>query len=185
MSVTQTPRQAARTTWKIDPAHTTVEFSAKHMMITTVRGRLGEVEGTIETDEEHPECSTVQVTIAAASIDTRNEQRDAHLRSGDFLDVEHYPSITFRSTRIEGGKDHFRLTGDLAIRGRSRPVTLDVRFEGRSKDPWGGERAGFSATTTIDRREWGLMWNQALEAGGVLVGNELRLSIDVQAVKQS
>lgn len=173
------------TTWELDPAHTLVEFSAKHMMITTVKGRFTDVSGTIHADEQNPSRSSVEATIKAASIDTRTEQRDQHLRSADFLDVEHYPDITFKSTRVEAiDKEHYRVIGDLTIRGTTRPVTLDTTFEGRGKDPWGGERAGFSATTKIDRREFGLTWNQALEAGGVLVGNEIKISIEVEAVKK-
>lgn len=182
---TVTSTAPATTTWELDPAHTLVEFSAKHMMITTVKGRFTEVSGTIHADEKDPSRSSVEATIKAASIDTRTEQRDQHLRSADFLDVEKYPKITFKSTRVEAvDKDHFRVIGDLTIRGTTRPVTLDTTFEGRGKDPWGGERAGFSATTKIDRREFGLTWNQALEAGGVLVGNEIKISIEVQAVKK-
>ena len=175
---------AGLTIWELDPAHTLVEFSAKHMMITTVKGRFVDVSGTIHADESNPSRSRVEATIQAASIDTRTEQRDQHLKSADFLDVEHYPTITFKSTRVESiDKEHFRVTGDLTIHGTTRPVTLDTTFEGREKDPWGGERAGFSATTKIDRREFGLTWNQALETGGVLVGNEIKISIEVEAVK--
>lgn len=174
--------------WVLDPAHSLVEFSTKHMMITTVKGRFAELEGRIETDASSPERSRVEVTMAAASIDTRVEQRDAHLRSADFLDVESHPTIEFRSTRIEGAAakpgDRFRVVGDLTIRGVTREVALDTTFEGTGGDPWGGERASFSAETRIDRRDFGLTWNQALEAGGVLVANEIRIQIEVQAVKQ-
>lgn len=174
-----------RTAWKLDPAHTSVEFSAKHMMITTVRGRIADVEGTIYTDEKNPSNSSVEAVLKAASLDTRSEQRDQHLRSADFLDVEKYPDITFRSKRIEGSKDHFKLTGDLTIHGVTKEITLDVTFEGEGKDPWGGERAGFTANGKIDRRDFGLTWNQALETGGVLVANEIKISVEVQATKQS
>jgi polyisoprenoid-binding protein YceI len=176
------------TTWEIDPAHTTVEFAVKHMMFTTVRGRFKNLTGTIRADERNPNGSNVQVDIDASSIDTGVGDRDAHLRSADFLDVENQPKITFRSTRVEGaiGKDgdRFRVTGDLSIRGTSIPVTLDCTFEGLGKDPWGKQRAGFSARTEIDRREWGLRWNQALETGGVLVGHSIKIEIEAQAVKQ-
>jgi polyisoprenoid-binding protein YceI len=175
-------------TWEIDPNHTTVEFSVKHMMFTTVRGRFKGVKGTIDVDEKNPDRSTVSVEIDAASIDTGTPDRDAHLRSADFLDVQNHPQITFRSKRVEGAAnregDEFRVSGDLAIRGKSIEVVLDVTYTGRGKDPWGGERAGASATTEIDRREWGLQWNQALETGGVLVGNKVKIEIEVQAVKQ-
>lgn len=176
------PTAGARTAWKLDPSHTLVEFSAKHLMITTVKGRITDVEGTIYTDEKNPEKSSVEATLNAASIDTRTNQRDDHLRSADFLDVQKFPQIKFRSTRIEGEKEHFKLTGDLTIRDVTKPVTLDVTFEGRTKDPWGGERVGFSASGKIDRRDFGLTWNQALETGGVVVGNEIKLSIEVEAV---
>jgi polyisoprenoid-binding protein YceI len=174
-------------TWQIDPAHTSVEFAVKHMMFTTVRGRFKDVKGTIEADEQNPDRSTVNVEIAAASIDTGSADRDSHLRSADFLDVEKYPTITFRSKRIEGAQkkegDQFRVTGDLTIRETTMEVTLDCVYEGTGKDPWGGTRAGSRATGKIDRREWGLKWNQALETGGVLVANEVRIEIEVQAVK--
>jgi len=175
-------------TWQIDPNHSLVEFSAKHMMITTVKGRFGKVSGTITVDERNPDRSRVEAEIEASSIDTRTDQRDHHLRSADFLDVENYPTITFRSRRVEGTSkqpgDEFRISGDLTIRGTTREVTLDAVYEGTGKDPWGGERVSFSANTKIDRRNFGLTWNQALEAGGILVGNEIKISIEVQAVKQ-
>ena len=175
------------TVWTLDPAHSLVEFSAKHMMITTVKGRFSDVKGTITVDEANPDRSVVEVEIDTASIDTRQEQRDAHLRSADFLDVEQYPTITFRSKRVEGAHaeagDSFRLVGDLTIRGVTREVVLDAAFEGTGTDPWGGERASFSAETKLDRRDFGLTWNQALETGGILVSNQLKLSLEVQAVK--
>jgi polyisoprenoid-binding protein YceI len=177
------PGTAAKTAWKLDPVHSIVEFSAKHLMITTVKGRVTDIEGTIYTDEKNPTNSSVEATLKAVSLDTRTDQRDQHLRSADFLDVEKYPEIRFRSTRIQGDKPKFKLTGDLTIRDVTKPITLDVEFEGETKDPWGGERVGFSATGKIDRREFGLTWNQALETGGVVVGNEIKISLEVQAVK--
>jgi polyisoprenoid-binding protein YceI len=175
------------TTWQIDPAHTSVEFAVKHMMFTTVRGRFKDVKGTIEADEQNPDRSSVNVEIRTASIDTGSADRDTHLRSADFLDVENYPTITFRSKRVEGAAkqegDRFRVTGDLTIRGTTLEVTLDCVYEGTGKDPWGGTRAGSRATGKIDRREWGLKWNQALETGGILVANEVRIEVEVQAVK--
>lgn len=170
------------TTWKLDPTHSTIEFSAKHMMFTTVRGRFGQFEGTIRTPSTKPSDASVEVVMQAASLDTRTEQRDAHLRSADFLDVEQFPTVTFKSTKIEGTREQFTITGDLTIRGVTKPVTLDVTYEGAGTDPWGGQRMGFSATGKIDRREFGLTWNQALEAGGVLVSNEIKLQIDAQVV---
>lgn len=178
----------ATSTWALDPAHSVIEFSAKHMMITTVKGRFADVKGTITVDARTPDNSHVEAEIAASSIDTRTEQRDQHLKSADFLDVEKYPTITFRSTKVQGAYaregDKFKVAGDLTIRGKTISVTLDCVYDGRGKDPWGGERVAFSAETRIDRREWGLMWNQALEAGGILVSNEVRINIEVQAVRQ-
>ena len=186
MSTTLEPTTAGtRTAWKIDPSHSIVEFSAKHMMITTVKGRVAEVDGLIYTDERDPKNSSVEATLKAESIDTRTEQRDQHLRSADFLNVEKYPDIKFRSKRVSGDKEHFKVTGDLTIRDETKEVTLDVEFEGRNKDPWGGERVGFSASGKIDRRDFGLTYNQVLETGGVLVGNEIKINIEVQAVKQT
>jgi polyisoprenoid-binding protein YceI len=171
-----------RATWTIDASHTTVEFVAKHMMITTVKGRFAEVAGTIVADEAHIENSSVEVTMQAASLDTRSEQRDAHLRSPDFLDVEQYPEVTFRSTAVRGTKEAFQVTGDLTIRGVTRPITLDVEFGGEGKDPWGGTRASFSAHGKFDRRDFGLTWNVALETGGILVSNEVKINIEAQVV---
>ena len=175
------------TTWTIDPTHTSVELAVKHMMFTTVRGRFKDVKGTIEVDEQNPDRSVVNVEIAAASIDTGSADRDAHLRSADFLDVENHPTITFRSKRVEGAAkkegDRFKVTGDLTIRGTTMEVTLESVYEGTGKDPWGGTRAGARAETRIDRRDWGLKWNQALETGGILVANEVKIEVELQAVK--
>jgi polyisoprenoid-binding protein YceI len=174
----------AFTTWNIDPAHTNVEFSVRHLMITTVRGRFGDVSGTVSSDDADPTKGSADITIGAASIDTREAQRDAHLRSADFFDVETFPTMTFRSTRIEAGQgNRFTLVGDLTIRGVSREVALEVTSEGTAKDPWGGHRAGFSATTKIKRSDFGLTWNQLLEAGGVAVGDEITIRIDAQLVR--
>jgi len=170
------------TTWKLDPSHTTVEFSAKHMMFTTVKGRFADVEGTITVPGSTLDGASVVATMKTASIDTRTEQRDQHLRSADFLDAENFPEITFKSTKLNGTKEKFAMTGDLTIRGTTRPVTLDVTYEGTGIDPWGNERMGFSASGKIDRREFGLVWNQALEAGGVLVGNDIKIQIDAQVI---
>lgn len=178
----------SRTTWKLDPDHTQVELAVKHMMFTTVRGRFEIESGTIVVDEDDPSSGSVEVVLDAASIDTGVEERDAHLRSEDFLHVEEHPEITFRSTAVEGSPtepgEEFRVLGELTIRGETREVELDAVFEGQGQDPWGGQRAGFTASTEIDRREWGLTWNQALETGGILVGNEVRIELSVQAVKQ-
>ena len=181
---TATAPTGTRTTWKLDPSHTTIEFVAKHMMITTVKGRFAELEGTIAADEADFENSQVEATLKTASLDTRVDQRDTHLKSADFLDVENHPDVTFRSTSISGAKEHFKLTGDLTIRGTTRPITLDVTFEGTGKDPWGGTRSSFSAKGKIDRRDYGLTWNVALETGGILVSNEIKINIEAQAVLQ-
>lgn len=173
-------------TWTLDPAHTLVEFAAKHLMIATVKGRFSDVSGTIHIDETDPTASSVDAVIKAASIDTRTDQRDAHLKSADFLEVQRYPEITFRSTKVErAGDAHYRVTGNLTIHGVTKPVVLDVHDEGRTKDPWGGERAGFSATTRIDRRDFGLTWSQVVESGGLVVGNEIRITLEVEATRTS
>ena len=177
------PTAVSATVWKLDPTHSNIEFSAKHLMLTTVRGRFADVEGTVTVKGATPDTAAVDATMKVASIDTRTEQRDQHLRSADFFDVENYPAITFKSTRISGSRERFTITGDLTIRGTTKPVTLDVTYEGTGKDPWGGERMGFSADGKIDRREFGLTWNQALEAGGVVVSNEIKIHIDAQLVR--
>jgi polyisoprenoid-binding protein YceI len=174
-------------TWRLDPTHSSVEFSIKHMMMTTVRGRFKDVQATLLADEEHPEGCCVDAEINVASIDTGSPDRDAHLKAPDFFDVERFPKIVFHSDRVEGTVrkegDRFRITGDLTIRDTTMQVTLDCEFLGRGKDPWGKERAGFSGSTEIDRREWGLRWNQAVETGGVLVGNRVRIELEVQFVR--
>lgn len=185
MTTAAAPTQT--TTWNIDPAHSLVEFSAKHMMITTVKGRFADVRGAITIDEAQPDRSTAEVSIGVASLDTRAEQRDQHLKSPDFLDTERFPTITFKSHRIAGASSkegtRFTVTGDLTVHGVTREVTLDTTYEGRGRDPWGGERVSFSAETKIDRRDFGLTWNAALETGGILVGNDIRIQIEVQAVR--
>jgi polyisoprenoid-binding protein YceI len=181
MSSTQT------TKWTIDPTHAEVGFSVRHMMIATVRGRFGGVTGTVTVDEQNPKNSKVDVTIDAHSIDTRQEMRDNHLRSPDFFDVEQFPNLHFVSKRIEGDprNGEFRVVGDLTIRGATREVELKATLEGEGRDPWGNERAGFSASGKLNRSEFGLNWNQALETGGVIVSDEVKLSIDVEVVKQA
>ena len=182
-TIQNAPAAGTKTVWKLDPTHTTVEFSAKHLMISTVKGRITDIEGTIYTNENDPKSSSVEATLKTASIDTRTDQRDQHLRSADFLHVEQYPEIKFRSTRIEGTKQEFKLTGDLTIRDVTRPITRGVIFEGQTKDPWGGERVGFSASGKIDRRDFGLTWNLLLETGGLTVGNEVKINLEVEAIK--
>jgi polyisoprenoid-binding protein YceI len=175
--------------WKIDNAHSQVEFGVKHMMFATVRGRFGDLDATVLLDEEHPNDSSVEVEIDAAGIDTASPDRDKHLRSADFFDVEAHPKITFRSTRVEGATlgvgERFKVVGDLMIRGTTREVELEAEFEGRGRDPWGQEKLAFTATGRIDRNDYGLTWNQALETGGVLVGREVSITIDAQFVRRA
>ena len=171
--------------WHIDPAHSEIQFSAKHMMISTVRGKFTRFSGTIDADDANPTAAQVEVQIEAASIDTGNEQRDAHLRSPDFLNVEEYPHITFRSTKVERrDEDLGRLHGELTIRDVTRPVVLEIEYAGMAKSPWGTTSAGFSARTKISRKDWGLNWNVALETGGWLVSDEIKIAIEVELVQQ-
>jgi len=167
------------TTWKTDPTHTDVQFSAKHMMVTTVRGKFAEVDGGLTLDEADPARSSGSFTVKAASLNSGVEQRDGHLRSADFFAVEQYPEITFVSTGVQakGGND-YAVTGDLTIRDTTKPVTFDVEFLGHYQG-FQGRRAGFHATTRINREDWGLTWNVGLEAGGWLVGKEIKLEIDL------
>jgi polyisoprenoid-binding protein YceI len=183
--VTQEAEVGTLTRWEMDPSHSLVEFSAKHMMFTTVKGQFGAVHGTILADEENPSTSSVEVEIDAASIDSRVEQRDAHLRSADFLDVENFPRITFKSTRVEPlGDDRLRIVGDLTIRGVTREVTLEGTDNGRGVTPYGQQIASFTLQTTINRKDFGLNWNVALEAGGVLVSDKVQVLIETEVIKQ-
>ncbi len=169
--------------WKIDPAHTVISAVARHLMVAKVRGYFRQFEGTIHVAEK-PEDSWVEVEIDAASIDTGTKERDDHLRSPDFLDVENHPKIVFKSTKLEPGTDgDFKLHGDLTMRGVTRPVVLDAHYEGSSPDPWGGKRMAFSASTELHREDWGITWNVALETGGFLVSKTLKVEIEVEAVK--
>ena len=171
--------------WTIDFSHSAVEFSVRHMMLAKTRGRFKTFTGTIKADEQHPERSTVDVQIDVSSIETRDEKRDGHLLSPDFFDVAKYPYITFTSNKLEMIDDNSaKLYGDLTIKDITRPVVLDVEYHGQSKSPWGTTSAGFSAETRINRREWGLTWNVSLETGGVLVGDEITITIDIEAVQQ-
>jgi polyisoprenoid-binding protein YceI len=171
-------------TWNLDAAHSGINFSVRHMVVSKVRGRFTTFTGTLSFDENDLSRSTVEVIVAASSIDTGTAQRDIHLRSADFFDADRFPELRFRSTRIEKvDTDHCRVVGDLTIRDVTREVTLDAEYGGRAKDPWGNERVAFAAKTAIDRKDFGLGWNQALEAGGVLVGDRVEIELDVQAVK--
>ena len=178
---------AQATSWTIDKAHSQVEFGVKHMMFTTVKGQFRDVDAVIRLDEANPNDSTVEVNIDAASIDTAVADRDNHLRSPDFFDAENHPTLTFRSKQIDGASfregEEFTVVGDLTIRGTTREVPLKATFEGRGRDPWGQEKAAFTAEGKIDRHDFGLTWNQALEAGGVLVGRDIKVSINAQFVR--
>jgi polyisoprenoid-binding protein YceI len=172
-------------TWAIDPSHTHAGFSVRHLMVSKVRGRFAAVSGTV-TIAEDPLDSHVEVAIDTASIDTRDEQRDAHLRSPDFFDVENYPTMTYRSTAVRpSGKGRWLVEGDLTLHGVTRPVPLEVAFEGAGSDPWGGVRAGFSARAEIDREDFNLTWNQVLETGGIAVGKKVAIELEVETVLQA
>jgi polyisoprenoid-binding protein YceI len=175
---------AEKTTYAIDPVHTTVEFVVRHLMITKVRGRFTSVAGTIELEPGSDVPSAIQARIGAPTIDTREPQRDTHLKSADFFEVEKYPALEFVSTSINGAPDNFTIRGNLTIHGVTREVALKAEFEGRAADPWGGRRIGYSASTTINRKDFGLTWNATLETGGVMVGDEVRIELNVQALLQ-
>ena len=170
--------------WKIDNAHSLVEFSVRHMMISTVRGRFERFSGTVEFNENDPTASSVDVQIEAASINTNESQRDNHLRSADFFDAEKFPYLSFKSTRVEKiDENNGRIYGDLTIRDISHPVVLETEYNGQAKSPWGSTSAGFTANTKINRKDWNLGWNQALETGGMLVGDEIKIHIELEIVK--
>lgn len=170
-------------TWNIDTTHSTISFTVRHMVFAKVRGRFDDWRGALAFDPENLSASSVEVEIDAASIDTGVADRDNHLRSADFFDAEKHPKLYFKSTSVEAaGGDRFRVHGELSIHGVTREVVLDSEYNGQGKDPWGNQRAAFSATTSVDRRDFGLKWNQALEAGGVLVGEKVEISLEVQAV---
>jgi len=184
-TATTTPATATRSTWQIDPSHSLVEFSVRHMMVSTVKGHFGTISGTIYDNGEDPTLSSVQVEIDPASISTADPRRDAHLRSPDFFDVEQFPKITFKSTRIQGTRDEFKLIGDLTIRDQTREVALDVTLNGIDVSPYGQTVAGFSGQTKLNRKDFGLNWNAALESGGVLVSDQFKLEVEIEAVKQA
>jgi polyisoprenoid-binding protein YceI len=168
---------------KIDTTHSTVGFVARHLVVSKVRGQFNAFSGAIAYDAENIETSTVNVEIDATSIDTREAKRDAHLRSADFFDVEHHPTLAFRSTGVRRtGKDTLAVTGDLTMRGVTHPVVMNVEELGGGKDPWGNERLGWSASLTVNRKDWGLNWNQLLEAGGMLVSEKINIELEIQAL---
>lgn len=171
--------------WTIDMAHTNINFTVPHMMIAEVSGNFKEFEGTVVSSRDDFSDAVIDVTIKAASINTENPDRDAHLRSADFFDVEKYPVVTFKSTKTEAnGTGKLKITGDLTIRGITKQVVLDAKFKGTAVNPWGKLIAAFKATTTINRKEWGLKWNAALETGGFLVGEDIELTLNVEVIQQ-
>jgi polyisoprenoid-binding protein YceI len=185
MTATTTEFQALTGTYAIDTAHSRVGFVARHAMVTKVRGSFDEFTGRAVLDGDDPSRSSVEVTIDVASVDTRNAQRDEHLRTNEFLDAQRYPQITFRSTAVEhtGGHD-FRVTGDLTIKDVTRPITLPLEFTGAATDPFGNARVGFEGSVEINRKDWGVTWNAALETGGVLVSEKVTLEFEISAIKQ-
>jgi polyisoprenoid-binding protein YceI len=171
--------------WTIDPSHSQIQFAVRHMMISNVRGRFEDFTGTVDFDENDLSTLAVDVSIDTASINTRDEKRDEHLRSADFFNTAEFPTMAFRSTSVEKVSDNtLKLHGDLTIAGVTRPVTLDVEYSGTAVSPWGTTSAGFSAQTKINRKEWGLVWNGTLEAGGVLVGEDIKIELDLELVKE-
>ena len=181
----KTAQTGKTTAWTIDPAHSQIGFAIKHLMIATVRGQFPGARGTVTVDESDPTTASIDITIPTATVSTGDAKRDGHLRSADFFDVERYPNITFRSKRIEGrAGDSLRVVGDLTIRDVTREVALAVKFLGRAKDPWGQEHAAFEANTKINRADYGLTWNAALETGGWLVGDDVKISIEAQLLRQ-
>ena len=179
-AVTDTPSG----TYTIDPSHSRIGFVARHAMITKVRGAFNEVEGSGQFDPQNPEASTISVTIQTASVDTRNADRDAHVRSADFLDVEAFPTLAFVSTAIAStGGDDFDITGDLTVKAVTRPVTFSVELTGTLADPWGNTRVGLEGSAVVNRKDWGLTWNAALEAGGILVSDKVTLELEISAVR--
>ncbi|HEU4327302.1 MAG TPA: YceI family protein [Roseiflexaceae bacterium] len=170
--------------WQIDNSHSQIEFTVRHMMVSKTRGRFEQFTGTIEGSESNPAAAKVDVTIDVNSLNTRDERRDGHLKSADFFDAENHPTITFKSTRVDVVNDRYAtLVGDLTIRGVTKEVALAVEFAGKAKSPWGTTSAGFSATTTINRKDFGLVWNQTLETGGLLVGEEISIEIDLELLE--
>jgi polyisoprenoid-binding protein YceI len=172
--------------YTIDPTHSEIGFAVRHAMVTTVRGQFSEYEGKLHLDGSDPSRSTAEVVIKVASIDTGQEQRDGHLRTGDFFDADTHPEITFRSTSARQlDAETYQLTGDLTIKGISKPVSIDLTFNGSAKDLYGNQRVGFEGTTTINRTDWGLNYNAALETGGVLIGEKVKLTFDISAIKSA
>ncbi|NOV00236.1 YceI family protein [Paenibacillus planticolens] len=175
----------AKSKWAVDASHSSIDFSVRHMMIAKVKGTFHSFEAQIEADAEDLTSANIAFQVDLSSIDTRNTDRDAHLRSADFFDCEQHPTMAFQSTQVTKTSDgEYAVTGDLTIRGVTKPETFEVTYEGASKDPWGNEKVGFSAAGSIKRADFGLTYNAVLETGGVLIGDEVKISIEIEAVKQ-
>ncbi|MFH8975396.1 YceI family protein [Streptomyces sp. NPDC017890] len=185
--MTTTPDLATLTgAYTIDPAHTTIGFTARHAMVTNVKGKFLDFSGSLHLDGADPSRSTASLDITMDSIDTGSADRDGHLKSSDFFRTDEFPKMTFRSTGAQAlGDDAYRVTGDLTILGTTRPLTIDLEFNGAAKDPFGNERVGFEGKSEIKRSEWGLTWNAALETGGVLVSDKIKLNFDISAIRQA
>ena len=186
MATTPTSTANSAAKYDIDPAHSSASFKVRHMMIANVKGSFNKLEGTVVFDAKNPEATRIEAKIDAASIDTREPQRDAHLRSADFLDVEKFPQLTFQSKSVKStGENEYEITGDLTVRGVTREVKLSVESTQEVKDPWGNQRVGATATTSLNRKDFGLTWNAALETGGVLVGDRVDITLDLEFVKKT
>lgn len=176
----------AKSVWNVDASHSALEFKVKHMMMANVRGQFHDFQANITADPEDLTTAEIDFTVNVNSIDTKDEQREGHLKSADFFDVENYPNLTFKATKIERkSNNEYAMTGDMTIRGVTKPVTFNVTSEGIGKDPWGNERAGFTAAGSLNRKEFGLNWNALLETGGVLVGEQVKINVEIEAVRQA
>ena len=179
------PAAASASEWDIDGSHSVAAFSVRHLMISNVRGEFSGIKGSVNLDDKDISKSTIEATIDATTINTHEEKRDGHLKSPDFFDVAKYPTLSFKSKKVEkAGKDKYKVLGDLTIHGVTKPVTLNVEASAEQKDPWGNIKRGFEATTKINRKDFGLGWNKALETGGVVVGEEVTITIDIEAMKK-
>ena len=185
MTTTTTDTGSLTGTYEIDPTHSRVGFAAKHAMVTTVRGQFTDYTADVFLDEENPANSRVRLEIKAASVESGNADRDKHLRSGDFFDIEAHPTLVFESTKVDKDGDVYTLIGDLTINGVTNPVAVDWEVTGATTDPWGNFRAGIEGKATVNRRDWGLQWNIGLDKGGVLVGEKVKLEFDISAVKRA
>ena len=184
--MTNTDLTALTGDYTIDASHSTIGFTVRHAMVTNVKGKFDEFSGSLHLDGGDPSASTASIDVKMDSIDTGSEDRDGHLKSADFFKIEEFPTMTFRSTKAEAlGDEDYRITGDLTILGTTKPLTIDLEFNGAAKDPFGNERVGFEGKATILRSEWGLTWNAALETGGVLISDKIKLSFDISAIKSA